>query len=176
MDESDSFVQREMSPLGQSLRVNEELYDLWGLPLRAPPLPQATVDKAVAVLLPVINDAVSWGELDPSDLADLSEGVPLGPRFGERGITKVHHIGLDVLAVIAPQDWVPGLRRFLLQLHWVFELSELLKELYHVAHICLTTFGWIKVHLIWWLKISVSQSSFAWGSGVYWSLWLRLLK
>ena len=176
MDESDSFVQREMSPLGQSLRVNEELYDLWGLPLRAPPLPQATVDKAVAVLLPVINDAVSWGELDPSDLADLSEGVPLGPRFSERGITEVHHIGLDVLAVIAPQDWVPRLRRFLLQLHWVFELSELLKELYHVAHICLTTFGWIKVHLIWWLKISVSQPSFAWSSGVYWSLWLRLLK
>ena len=51
-------MQREMSPLGQSLRVNEELYDLWGLPLRAPPLPQATVDKAVAVLLPVINDTV----------------------------------------------------------------------------------------------------------------------
>ena len=81
-------------------------------------------------------------------MADLSEGVPLGPRFGEGGITEVHHISLDVLAVIAPQDWVPGLRRFLLQLHWVFELSELLKELYHVAHICLTTFGWIKVHLI----------------------------
>ena len=76
-------------------------------------------------------------------------------------MTEVHHVGLDVLGVVLLELGLLGLGRLLLHLRWVLALPELLEELYHVAHRGLTTLGRVGVNLLCWLKISVSQPSFA---------------